>query len=181
MPTLRWYASGGADPPASAKVRWYASSGTGTESTPKVRWYASSGAGSEPVAPSLRWYASSGTGSSAPSILDLPNLGSAEPSTTITFTAVTAAGSSVPDTYVWSVAWVDIAAPLPTLTTVGNTATLKVPSVANSGGAPVGGTLAVTCRPYKDAVAGATKTGYVTALPQLWWTRVPGGQWVGAT
>jgi hypothetical protein len=72
--------------------------------------------------------------------------------------------------------WRQVSGPTTSMNAVGNTLTITGPSVFP----PANGTSVFGVKAVDDGVESVEVTSTVTILPQLSWTRVPGGNWVGS-
>lgn len=72
--------------------------------------------------------------------------------------------------------WRQISGPTVSLSSAGNTLSITGPSVLP----PNSGTAVFGVKAIDDSVESAEVTATVSILPQLSWTRVPGGDWVGS-
>lgn len=151
-----------------ATLRWFKASGTTPAALPKLRWFKATASGAGPAAPTLRWYKATGSGTAAPVLLPIADL-TLEPLTTTTLTAVTASGSSTPDSYTWRIVFGGPA----TLTSSGATATLVAPTPLP----PNTATVVVGVRGFTAGAPSPEVTCTVTVPPCLRWDWQ--GQWVG--
>lgn len=151
------------------KLRIYGTSLTGTSGV-KLRVYATSLTGTAVTGAKLRVYATSLTGTVSALVTPLAAQ-TKEPETAVTITASTVDGNA-PDS--WS--WRQVSGPTVAFSGTGATRSFTAPSAM-----PPGATVVVGVRAIKGGVLSPEVTCTVTVLPQTEWSRVPGGQWVGAT
>lgn len=121
-----------------------------------------------------RIYRAGLTGTSGISLNALPNHLLTEPGTLITLTASVAAGGPA-TSYTWRI--VSQTGGVVLTESGGSVCTLYSPSRMP----PNNGSVVVGVVANKSGATSPEQFSTITALPQLQWTRKPGGQWVGAT
>lgn len=95
-----------------------------------------------------------------------------EPQEPVTITTTLAAGSNTPDSYQWRV----VSGTTVPLVGGGAAMTFESPSVMP----PLGANTVIGVRAVIGGFLSPEVTCTISTLPQLTWSRVPGGQWVGA-
>lgn len=143
------------------------------DAAPRVRVHRAGATGTVVPQPRLRVHRGRMTGAAAPVVVPAGALTS-EPEVMLTLRAGLVGGGDA-DSWVWRV--VSGIAPDDGLASTGAACTFRVPSVMP----PSVGSLVVGATATVAGVAAAEKTTTVTLLPQTTWSRVHGGNWVGAT
>ena len=147
-----------------AVVRWSRSEALEPAVTPKVRWGRSEATVPATSVPKVRWGRSEATGAVSVTLAQLLHQ-TVEPLSTVTLTAVPAAGSAVPDSYVWR----RVTGATVALSGVGATVTFPAP-------AHIDGTYVVIgVKGIKAGIESAEQQVRIDARPQLTWAATSTG------
>lgn len=137
---------------------------------PVLRVYHADVTGSVSQTPVLRVFHADVTGTASVVLNPLPDQ-TVDPHILVPVTVTLAAGSAVPDTYVWRVvSGTNVAF-------IGSGASVSFQSPDTM---PPGTSTTIGVTGLLSGVPSAEVTATYTILPQLSWSRVPGGQWIGS-
>jgi hypothetical protein len=151
-----------------AKLRVH---GVTIASKPVLRVHGASLAGTAVATPKLRVYGAVLAGNATAFIEPIADQ-TVEPQEPVTIVTSLTPGSSTPDSYQWRVV---SGTPVP-LVGAGSSVTFESPSVMP----PLGATTVIGVRAVVGGFVSPEVTSTINTNPQLSWSRVPGGQWVGA-
>lgn len=151
-----------------AKIRAYRAEMTGSVAG-KIRAYRAELTGTALVLPRIRAYRAAMTGVASVIVADLPSR-QAGPGEIVALTGTLLGGAEAQG---WT--WRQISGPTVPLSQSGPNVAFTAPSLW-----PPAGDVVLGVRAVVGSTQSAEKTVTITILPQLEWSRVHGGQWVGA-
>lgn len=151
-----------------AKLRVH---GAAIASKPALRVHGATVAGAVVPRPKLRVHGGALVGNATATLQPLADV-TIEPQELVTIATALTSGSATPDSYLWRVV---SGTPVP-LVGAGATMQFQSPSVMP----PLGATTVIGVRAVVGGFTSPEVTTTITTRPQLSWSRVPGGQWVGS-
>jgi hypothetical protein len=151
-----------------AKLRVH---GASIASKPTLRVHGTTLAGSVVPRPKLRVHDGAVVGDATANLQPLADV-TVEPQEPVTIATALTAGSATPDSYLWRV----VSGTPVSLAGAGASLTFTSPSAMP----PLGATTVLGVRAVVGGFTSPEVQCTVTTRPQLSWSRVPGGQWVGS-